>query len=303
MFENRKIRFKIQGVMPERALLRLRRAGIPLYEVKKSQKNVILASVKRKDLEKVFAIYPSVCYNIGAYTPYVVTRVGATGIERGLQFLKKRWGVLLGIPIFCLIALYADGLTFGVNIVGSRVYEREIRATLDEAGIRLFTRYTSGVEDQVCAKLLALENVEFCSVKKSGLWVRVEMRLSSFPKRKMQTGNMRSDFTGDIVALTVLRGSPLKKIGDKITEGELLVEDSFSTEGGGQVRVEIIARVQIMCVYEALVCAESAQEAFAKAYLTIGVDGVELEEKSVEQKENNTYAVRLKYKATQTMNL
>ena len=114
---------------------------------------------------------------------------------------------------------------------------------------------------------------------------------------------MRSDFTGEIVAITALRGTPLKKIGEKITAGEILVEDSFSTESGGQVRVEIIARVQIACVYEALVCAEDEESAFAKAYLTIGADGVELKEKSVLPAENNTYQVRLVYEAVQTMNL
>ena len=303
MFPNRKIRLKIQGVMPERALLRLRRAKIPLYEVKKEEKNAILLSVKRKDVEKVFAIYPNVCYNISGYTPYVVTKVRASGLEKFLQTFKKRWGVLLGIPLFCLTSLYTDGFTFGVHIVGSRVYEREIRAALDGAGIRPFARYLDGKEDEVCAKLLALDNVEFCSVQKFGLWVRVEMRLGTFPKRQFQSGKMRSKFAGEIVAITALRGTPLKKVGDKIAEGELLVEDSFSTEEGGQVRVEIIARVQIACVYEALVCAEDAESAFAKAYLFIGADGVEIKEKCVEPSENNAYKVRLVYEAVQTMNL
>ncbi len=303
IFPNRKIRLKIQGNMPERALLRLRRAKIPLYEVKKAEKNAILLCVKRKDVEKVFAIYPNVCYNIGGYTAYTVTKVRAVGPEKALQTLKKRWGVLLGIPLFCLTSLYADNFTFGVRIVGSQVYEREVHAALDEVGIRPFTRYKSGREDEVCAKLLALDNVEFCSVQKSGLWVRVEVQLGSFPKRQFQKGKMRSSFTGEIVAITALRGTPLKKVGDKITEGEILVEDSFFTEGGGQVRVEIIARVQIACVYEALVCADDAESAFAKAYLLIGADGVKIQEKNIEPCENNAYKVRLVYVAVQTMNL
>ena len=243
------------------------------------------------------------CYNIGGYTPYTVTKVRAVGLEKVLQTLKKRWGVLLGIPLFCLTCIYADGFTFGVHIVGSQVYAREVHAALDAVGIRPFTRYASGREDEVCAKLLALDNVEFCSVQKSGLWVRVEVRLGSFPKRQFQKGKMRSSFTGEIVAITALRGTPLKQVGDRITAGEILVEDSFLVEGGGQVRVEIIARVQIACVYEALVCADDAESAFAKAYLHIGADDVEIQEKSIEPCENNAYKVRLVYVAVQTMNL
>lgn len=288
--------------MPERALLRLRRAEIPLYEVKKVQKNAILFRVRKKDVEKVFAIYPNVCYNIGAYSPYVVTQMRAVGLEKYLQILKKRWGVLLGVVLFCLTTLYADGFVFGVDIVGSKVYAREIYQALDEANVRPFSRYSSKNEDEVCAKLLALKDVEFCSVQKKGLWVRVEMRLSSFPNQQFQKGEMRSVYTGEIIAITSLRGTPLKKIGDKVVEGETLIQDVFTTESGGQVRVEIIARVRIMCVYEALVCADDAESAFAKAYLVIGADSVDVTEKSVTPSENDAYQVRLVYEVTQTMN-
>ena len=40
--ERMKVRFVIEGIMPERALLRLKRAGIAVYHVKKRQKNQIL---------------------------------------------------------------------------------------------------------------------------------------------------------------------------------------------------------------------------------------------------------------------
>ena len=290
--------------MPERALLRLRRAEIPLYNIKKLQKNAILLSVKKKDIQKVFAIYPNVCYNIGAYTPYTVTQIRQFGLEKSLQTLKKRWGVLLGIPLACLAVLYADGLTFGVDIVGSKVYEREVYAALDEVGIRSFSKYSARRADEFCAKLLALDGVEFCSVQKSGFWVRVEVRLGAFHKTQLQKGKMRSVHSGEIIAITALRGTPLKQVGDKVEAGEILVEDEFITEGGGQVRVEIIARVRIMCVYEALVCAEDAQSAFAKAYLEIGAQGeYTLVEQSITPAENNAYVVRLQYEAVQTMNL
>ena len=49
----------IEGLMPERALLRLRRVGIGVYNAKKIEKNQILFSVNKKDTEKVFAIYPT----------------------------------------------------------------------------------------------------------------------------------------------------------------------------------------------------------------------------------------------------
>ena len=83
----------LEGVMPQRALLRLRRSGISLYNVKKIEKNRILFQVKRKDSEKVFAIYPNVCYNNSVYSPYTVKNLGARGALRYLEWAKRRAGI------------------------------------------------------------------------------------------------------------------------------------------------------------------------------------------------------------------
>ena len=48
-----RVRIAIDGIMPGRALLRFKRAGICLYNIQKPQKNRILFSVKKKDCEKV----------------------------------------------------------------------------------------------------------------------------------------------------------------------------------------------------------------------------------------------------------
>ena len=72
-------RFLVEGLMPQRALLRLKRAKIDLYHVKKIEKNQILFSVSQKDSEKVFAIYPNVCYNISVYSPFTVKKIGVEG--------------------------------------------------------------------------------------------------------------------------------------------------------------------------------------------------------------------------------
>ena len=303
LFKNKKVRLQIQGIMPERALLRLRRAEIPLYDIQKTQPTRIAFSVSGKDEEKVFAIYPKAELSAGLYTSYTVTKLPVAGVDKALQTLKKRWGIIVGIGVFCCATLYADSFVFGVEIVGSKVYAREIYTALEEADIRPFAKYSMAKQDEFCAKMLALDGVEFCSVQKAGLWARVEMRLGGFAERKTQTGKMQSKYTGEVVAITVLRGTPMKKIGDKILAGETLVSDDVIVENGGQIRVEVIARVQIACTYEALVCAEDEENAFAAAYLEIGADGVDLTGKSVVEERENTYAVRLLYTATQTMNL
>ena len=105
-----------------------------------------------------------------------------------------------------------------------------------------------------------------------------------------------------MLAITALRGSPLKKIGDTVRIGETLVEDCFTTEQGGQVRVEIIARVCIACVWEGEVEAETEEEAFAKAYLAAALTDMETLQKVTIENNGKTYRVRLEYQAVETMN-
>lgn len=302
LFDGLKEKILLEGLMPERALLRLKRAGIPLYNVKKVQKNQILFQVKRKDSEKVFAIYPNVCYNNSVYTPYAVKKLGAVGALKYVEWAKRRAGLLLGGLLCISTVLFCEPLVFEIELKGTEIYAREAQIALEEVGITPFSPYAEGKEDVVCAKLLGLDGVEYCSVEKVGHRVIVEMRTSPFPKTETNKNAMQAKHGGRIVAMTVLRGTPLKKIGDTIREGETLVGNWFETEDGGQVRVEIIARVRIACAWEADVEAESAEEAFAKAYLLLELSsGDTLKDKEITEN-NGIYRVKIDYETIETVN-
>ncbi len=288
--------------MPERALLRLKRAEIAVYNVKKEEKTRIVLQVKKKDVEKVFAIYPNVCYNVSVSSPYVVKKIGAKGLLMDLETLIKRAGLLLGGLLFAVLSLYANTFVFGVDVVGATAYRRDALAVLEKEGIRLFSPYQSGKEDKICAQILAMDGVEFCSVQKRGMRVQVEIRTANFSRPSFVDGDMQAKHTGELIALTVLRGTALKKIGDKVTAGETLAEGYFQPEGAGQVRVQVIARARIACTYEAEISATDEESAFAQAYLELGLlEKDEIQEIAVEEKENGFF-VRIRYTAVETLN-
>ncbi|MBE7085705.1 MAG: hypothetical protein E7366_00935 [Clostridiales bacterium] len=297
-------RILIEGIMPERALLRLKRANIDVYNVKKVQKNQILLSVNKKDSKKVFAIYPNVCYNISVYTPYVTKHVGYEGMAKYLETAKNRVGLLLGGLLFLGSTLFFNGFVFGVDFIGSDVYKREVYMALEEGGIAPFHPYTTGNEDWICSQILRLDRVEFCSIKKEGLRTKVEIRLSPFSTSTLQKGDMIVKHTGEIIALTVLRGSALKKIGDTVTAGESLVGGYFSTETGEQVRVEPIARARIACTYEEKIEAENKTQAFAIAYLNAELGAEDcVKQTIVESTEQETiFYVKIEYETIETVN-
>ena len=301
-----RVRLAIEGIMPERALLRLKRAGIDVFDVKKSQKNQIVLSVNKKDTEKVFAIYPKVCYNNNVQSAYVARPLGKVGAFKYASRFKNRVGFLLGALLFCASALYADSFVFGVEFIGGAGYEREALAILAEHKIKPFSRYQSGEEDLICAKLLALKDVEFCSVKKSGFRVVVEIRCSSFPVKTLQKGALKARQSGEIMAITALRGALLKQKGDKIEAGETLVGDYFETVSGERKKIEVIARARIACVYETELTASDEQVAFATCYLHLNLSQND-EIKSVEITKSKTvedlFHVKISYEIFQTLNM
>lgn len=301
-FLDYKVRLKLTGTMPERALLRLRRAKIPVYEVVKTDKNELRFCARKNDLEKIFAIYPKVCYNIGEYAPYTVTRLGAVGVGKWIEGALSRIGFCIGVLLFGGLTAYCKDYAFDVEFSGSDVYAREAYIAMEECGIELGKRYRAQNADLFCAKMISLSGVEFCSIKKVGLKLRVDVRTSPVRTEYASAGVMQAKHAGKLTELTVLRGTALKKTGDEVTAGETLVGDWFLTEGGEQVRVELIARARISCTYASEIAAADEQTAFAEAYLNAGLGAEDtIEEKSVEKTENG-YLVTLVYTAIESMN-
>lgn len=289
---------QLEGNMPERALLKLHRAHICVSKVEKISPTCLQFCVEEEDVERVFSLYsPS---QNGVYT---LRDLGRKGLTRSFERLSRRLGLWLGGILFVLGCYTANTYIFAVDFVGTTVYKREVMQTLKGYGISPFSPYKAGQEDVVCANLLALPNVEFCSVQKRGMRLQVEMKLYSFPPSKLQTGDWKATKSGKIISLTALRGTPLKKAGDTVQAGEILILGSFQTEDGGQVCVEPIGRVCIACVFECVYPIKDKEEAFALAYLQAGIgEWEEIQNVQCVEQEKGVF-VRLEYQTIQRMNM
>ena len=176
-------RVLIEGMMPYRALNRLRREGICLKNVQKVQKNQILFTVDSKDIEKIFAIYPNVCYNSGKYTPYTTRILPPTGRKKAWIVFKKRAGLWLGGVIFLALTLLSDTLVLRIRVSGATAYTQAVVEILGRHGIEPYKPYTSEQADHVSAEILRLDGVGFCSLKKVGSTLVVEVQTAPFHER------------------------------------------------------------------------------------------------------------------------
>jgi hypothetical protein len=235
-------------------------------------------------------------------------KIGADAPLKLWEFFKKRWGVFIGIAVFFGITAYFQNYALRIEIVGTDCYKREIFAALEQGGVAVGKPYKTDDIDKICSEILALDGVGYCSVKKRGTVVTVEVRFDPFSKRKIENSPLTSAHTGVIEELTTLRGEPLKKVGQQVLVGEpivanyMLVGDPFG-ENFKQVAVAPIARARIACVYESEVQAEDEEQAFLKGLLEIRLSTLgEIKGKSVEKQENGAYKVRIEYTEIQTIN-
>ena len=185
-----------------------------------------------------------------------------------------------------------------IDVTGAEEYRRDVLAALADCGIGRFSRYSDEGARQAAAQVLAIDGVSYCSVKKSGVTVTAEVRVSPFKEPSAQTGDMIAAHSGRIVNMAVLRGTPLKKAGDEVSAGEPLVGGYFTDAEGGRVEVTAIARVTLSCVFEGVIDADSEEAALARGYLQ--ADG-EIAERHCERVEGG-YLVRLVYTVAETFN-
>ena len=287
-----KERWLVEGLMPERALDRLQKAGIPLFKAKKIKKNGIVFHIMKKDMEKAFAIYPNMCYNNIRGSVYTFTRVGApTTRERNVKRIRTL-GILLGICAFLAFSLASTKLIFKVEFLGSTIYEREVLSILKESGVRAFGFYEKGREEEFLPKILSLDGVEFCSVQKKGNTLRVEIRQTPLPQLKREQGDLIAPKNCVLQSAVALSGTTLKKSGDEIKEGESIVGGFFINADQSKTQIEVVAKAKLLCVEQFLL--EDEQNATAQAVLFVESLGGEICSIDVEEIENGVIAT-IKY--------
>lgn len=306
----RREKFLLLGREPEKALQRLKNAGIELFDVKKTQKDALTFWVKGKQAQKVFAIYPKTWYNKAERGGYEVSSLGEKGIFFRLKRLEKRPGLLAGAAAFLLITAFCDNFVFAVNYSGDVALCDRAEQIVIAHGVKPFSRFSEAGAEEIVSEILSLQGVSYASVKKRGTVVYVEARRSSFAGTGgVKEGDMRAAHEGTLTELTVLRGEKACAAGQKVKTGDLLVSALLKTgegEGARNSSVTVVARAEISCEYECAVTAESEQQAAAVAEFFLAVREGEryytVQSVRAQATGDGQYAVSIAYTATETLN-
>ena len=288
-----------------RAVNKLARAGIEVFNVRKIGKTRIRLSVRAKDSEKFFAIFRGSCYTIN--------KMSDRGAKKWAAFALYRIGAVVGAALFCLLVYLSGLFVYKVEVVGSGShYREEVCALLSQAGLSPFSAYSEEKAEQARTYVLDLPAVSFCSVQKKGGVIVVGVEVNAETPAKVPARSLVAGQEGTVLQLICIRGTPQVNEGDFVESGATLVAGYAEYgEGESQTRREVaaIAKAVLECklVYEHKSAEESeaAQDAaYAEALLRIG-EGEVLEKQAEVRPESDgfVYRVEIRYTAVFAVNM
>ncbi len=170
------------------------------------------------------------------------------GTLRLLQLFGKRWGFFLGAVIFFLSQYLSTLFIWGVVIYGNDQVETEvIREDLSKIGVAP-GRILSQEKLHEIALRYQIEDDRFLYVNlnKVGTKVYAEVRERESAEKTVEKkgeSNLVAQRYGTVVRYEVLDGQIQVKIGDKVTEGALLISGIRENKNGGFSAVRARGRV------------------------------------------------------------
>lgn len=233
---------------PETALKKLSKAEIAVYKLKKRGARLIFA-VEQEYVEKVFAIFAHSCYNT------VIRR--SSPKMRFVSFLKKRFGLIVGGAMFAAIALYSGNVVFKIKVTGNGSYlSPQISAIANECGAREWSLCRNLDAPLLQAKVMALPDVNFCSVARQGSYLVIEVHTEEEHFATADYRPLKADTRGEVERIVAICGTVEKAQGDKVEAGDVLIgaytlsEDGQKTECLAVGFAEIRAKATLSLFYD-----------------------------------------------------
>ncbi len=169
------------------------------------------------DRRKFFAICKNMCYNI--------KNVKYKGILSPFVIASKNIGLIIGIFLFILSALYFNDYILRVD-VGGNYYESEILSVSKDYGVDKYKKFSKADILGLKQKLLSLNpDVSFISIEKKGNTLNINVISSSNNETVLNKNSIDlvSPVKGKIESISVLRGTALVSLGQDVLVGTPLI--------------------------------------------------------------------------------
>ncbi len=209
---------------PETALKKLTKADIAVFKLKKHG-STLTFGVLQEYSEKVFAIFSHPCYNV------TVKRHSAK--TRAITFLKRRFGLVIGALVFTAAAVLSGNVVMRIKVVGNGSYLSErIISIAKECGAREWSLCAKLDSPLMQAKILALPDVNFCSVQREGAYLIIDVRTEEEHTARVNYQPLKAGVSGEVYRIVAICGTAERAQGDKVNAGDVLIGAYELTEEG-----------------------------------------------------------------------
>lgn len=217
-------------------LKKLKKHKIKVLKLKSISEKELIIRISPKDNKKVFAFFSDMWYNQTVKTslPYKM-----------VLSLKKRLVFFACIMLSFLMVAFADKLYFSYEIKGqTKINNDDVNRILTELDVKKY-RPVDDVKIALIKDRLfsAYDDIGYVDIKKISNRLVIEI----YDKKNGETAaepehDLVSVDSGEIYSVTVLRGTAIKKVGERVDIGDKLIEgvfyvgeNAFSTYAQGTV--------------------------------------------------------------------
>lgn len=238
------ITFSVSGSFLERFINLSASRGICLFNVKRKE-NIFYCSSLATELNSLL--------KIAKITRSELKLESENGLPYILRKYKKRTGAIFGFVVFLCVHFFLSLFIWDVSIYGNKnIYEEEILNSVENLRVKNGTlkKYISPnfVENHI---LNEFPDVAWASVNLMGSKVKIEIKEKDVApniNKEEKPCNIKSSNDAQIVRMEVYKGTPEVKVGDAVTEGQILVngvvEDAFGESKLLKSSAKIFAKVK-----------------------------------------------------------
>ena len=226
------VHVSLKGVNLNRIYKECKKNNLELFNIDRKDYKNIEFDIKTNNIKTLKIIANS--------QKYEYKEANNSSIFKLLNFLKFRFGILIGTLFFVIVNIFSSFFVWDIKIYGnSKVTNAEILQVLKNQNISVGGVYKSSNLENIETTLTnSIESISLCSVIKKGTSIIVNI------KEKLEIGDITSiNADNDIVAiknmtiidLNVVSGTALKKVGDSVKAGETIVASYIINNKGEKV--------------------------------------------------------------------
>ncbi|MBQ2968183.1 MAG: sporulation protein YqfD [Clostridia bacterium] len=220
---------KVEGKFPERFLNVAGRKNLLMWQVRPVSGGIVFCAPV-SDFKKM--------QEISENTDCTVKLLKKVGFWHTVKMHQNRKALAIGVLVFVLVLFGMLSLLWDIRITGiDRIPEKQIRAELKRNGIYPFA-FVYGINKTSACKNIVANNADIS-------WIGIEIKgsrafveiVETVPKPAIQDKsvpcNLIADKSGVVTALEIESGVTMVKIGDTVTEGQLLVSGIADSSAQG----------------------------------------------------------------------